>query len=462
MPSLEQAAGADAPGDGAPTFSEVLSVSAPDLPNPSATPAPSPAPPGPDATQGQVDTAATTVPGPPPPHGASSAGRRGHRQADPSGSREHRDRGATASDAPATVGSGASAASVAPSSRSTPAPPETGGSGSEEVAAGAAALVPATAPAPADPGTPSVVATGQAGAAGTEVAPPLVATTPDGPVHPNDAANDAASNDAAAGDTHSDGVPSTDAAPATAPQGAGDGSDQNGIGGNPIPTVRTSETTASTASTPASADVRISVDRAAPPGWSALHVGSEAVEVTGSSSFAPASVPSPAGAGTVGTAAAPASTDEATGLAEFPDGAAGTSASRLDISDLASSISRPLAAGNGDYSVQVSLHPPELGEVRALLSLQGDVLHVTLTPEHASGFEALSDAMPALHEQLAGGGVEVNVTLGQPGEAPGEEGRGPADRGPTPQIASDDATSTLTPSVFSANAAGPGRIHLVL
>ena len=102
----------------------------------------------------------------------------------------------------------------------------------------------------------------------------------------------------------------------------------------------------------------------------------------------------------------------------------------VDISDLATSISRPLAGGNGDYSVQVSLHPPELGEVRALLSLQGDVLHVTLTPDHSTGFDALSDAMPALHEQLAGGGVEVNVTLGHPGDAEGGEGRGAAEPGP--------------------------------
>ena len=105
-------------------------------------------------------------------------------------------------------------------------------------------------------------------------------------------------------------------------------------------------------------------------------------------------------------------------------------ASGLDISDLAASISRPLAGGNGDYSVQVSLHPPELGEVRALLSLQGDVLHVTLTPEHPSGFDALSDAMPTLHEQLAGGGVEVHVTLGQPGDPEGGDGRGAAEAGP--------------------------------
>jgi flagellar hook-length control protein FliK len=162
------------------------------------------------------------------------------------------------------------------------------------------------------------------------------------------------------------------------------------------------------------------------------------------------------------SAAGPVSTDEATELAEFPDGAAGTAASTLDVGDLAASISRPLAAGNGDYSVQVSLHPPELGEVRALLSLQGDVLHITLTPEHASGFEALSDAMPALHEQLAGGGVEVNVTLGQPGDTQGEEGR-PANAGPSLQAPSD-ATSALTPPPFPTDTAGPGggRIHLVL
>ena len=114
-------------------------------------------------------------------------------------------------------------------------------------------------------------------------------------------------------------------------------------------------------------------------------------------------------------------------LAEFPDGGGGTTGASVDVSDLAASISRPLAGGSGDYSVQVSLHPPELGEVRALLSLQGDVLHVTLTPEHSTGFEALSDAMPALHDQLAGGGVEVNVTLGHPGDPQGGDGGGAAD-----------------------------------
>ena len=137
-------------------------------------------------------------------------------------------------------------------------------------------------------------------------------------------------------------------------------------------------------------------------------------------------------------------------------------ASSLDVNDLGATISRPLAGGNGEYSVQVSLHPPELGEVRALLSLQGDVLHVTLTPEHASGFEALSDAMPSLHEQLASGGMEVNVTLGQPGESWGEEGRRPADPGSSADSPSTDATPAVIPAAFSGNSGSPGRIHLVL
>ena len=112
--------------------------------------------------------------------------------------------------------------------------------------------------------------------------------------------------------------------------------------------------------------------------------------------------------------------------------------------------------------MQVSLHPPELGEVRALLSLQGDVLHVTLTPEHSSGFDALSDAMPALHEQLAGGGVEVHVTLGQPGDPEGGDGRGAAEAGPAGKAPSDDATPAVPVSAIPMSTGGPGRIHLVL
>ena len=166
-------------------------------------------------------------------------------------------------------------------------------------------------------------------------------------------------------------------------------------------------------------------------------------------------------AGTSATGPAPAP-DDVLELVQPAEGAPTTASPGLDLGDLATSIARPLAAGNGDYSVQVSLHPPELGEVRALLSLQGDVLHVTLTPEHAAGFDASSDAMPALHEQLAGGGLEVNVTLGQPGDTPGgDEHPGPA-RGHVGAAPPDEAAPSPTTPAVAITSDGPGRIHLVL
>jgi flagellar hook-length control protein FliK len=446
MPSLEPVAGANAQEDGAPTFSEVLSLSSPDLPSPNGASAPSAATPDSGATHGQMNTAPTTVPEQAPPDRADSTGRRGHRPADPSGTREHHGRGAGSPDAPVADRSGATGADSAPSS--TPTQAETSGVEPEEAAAGALVLAPSTAPAPpstapapANPAASAALAIGETGAGGTDATPQLVSTaSEDGPA----LVSDAPSND----------VPSSGAVSGTVPPDATVGSDQNGIGSNPTPTVRTPD------GTTGSTDVRISADRTTPAGSNAFHVGSEPVQATGSSSAAPASMPSTAGAGTVAIATGPA--DGAPELAEFPDGGAATEAPTLDISDLAASISRPLAGGNGEYSVQVSLHPPELGEVRALLSLQGDVLHVTLTPEHPSGFDALSDAMPALREQLAGGGVEVNVTLGQPGDTQGEEGWRPAQPGPSVTSPSDDAAPAVTPPAFAMHSGSPGRIHLVL
>jgi flagellar hook-length control protein FliK len=154
-------------------------------------------------------------------------------------------------------------------------------------------------------------------------------------------------------------------------------------------------------------------------------------------------------------------TEEVGDLTEFPQGEIGSVDSSVDISGLAASISRPLAAGNGDYSVQVSLHPPELGEVRALLSYQGDILHVTLTPEHSSGFEALNDAMPSLHDQLSGGGVEVNVTLSHPGD-PQDRENGAQKSGGGAGVGSDTPTPAADASSAPPDPGQPGRINLVL
>ncbi len=191
---------------------------------------------------------------------------------------------------------------------------------------------------------------------------------------------------------------------------------------------------------------------------SALRAGPVHVLANGTTPAAAASALSTATTDTSGTPAV--SAEEDLEPAEFPDTGGGTT--DVDISDLAASISRPLAGGSGDYSVQVSLHPPELGEVRALLSLQGDVLHVTLTPEHSSGFDALSDALPSLHEQLAGGGVEVHVTLGQSGDPGGRDGRAAAEAGWSGSARPDDATPDISLAAVPVSTAGSGRIHLVL
>jgi flagellar hook-length control protein FliK len=206
------------------------------------------------------------------------------------------------------------------------------------------------------------------------------------------------------------------------------------------------------------AEVRALADRDVAAGSVGLRPVAVRIVANGSTPGAAASAPTAATPGTPGPASV--SAEALSELAEFPDGGEGTAG--VDISDLAASISRPLAGGSGDYSVQVSLHPPELGQVRALLSLQGDVLHVTLTPDHSTGFDALSDAMPALHEQLAGGGVEVHVTLGHPGDPEGGDGRGAPDAAPAGVTSSDDATPAASTSAGPMIAAGPGRIHLVL
>jgi flagellar hook-length control protein FliK len=234
------------------------------------------------------------------------------------------------------------------------------------------------------------------------------------------------------------------------PHALGAGSTSDGAGRNPAPTDVTGK---------GDGEARGVADRGAAPGSAALGSGPVRIQVNGSTPGAAASALSAPATGTSGTAVV--SADGVLEPAEFPDAGGGTTG--VAISDLAASISRPLAEGNGDYSVQVSLHPPELGEVRALLSLQGDVLHVTLTPEHPSGFDALSDAMPALHEQLAGGGVEVHVTLGQPGDPEGGDGRAAAEAGPAGKAPSDDATPpVVSVSATPVSTGGPGRIHLVL
>jgi hypothetical protein len=432
MPSSAPVVGADSPEDGAQPFSEVLSLSSPDHPGtsaPSSSPPPSAAP---DEAHAQSDAAVATVPEVPSAGHAGGPQARAQRRAAAS----ERDDGHV----PRAVGS----------------PPLTRAPSRDRI-------------------IPSGSSEGQAGDIAIDVDRSLGATRPLGTSATPAAPGSAVRSTTAIVSTASDGT-----AASTARAGAPGGDDDvlatlipAQDGGSDPSTVASSATHAPRTHVAGStgdnevpagvtaggiAEVRALADRGTAPGSVGLRPGQVRILANGSAPGAGASALSAAAPGNPSPASV--SAEGLSELAEFPD--AGEATAGLDISDLAASISRPLAGGSGDYSVQVSLHPPELGEVRALLSLQGDVLHVTLTPDHSTGFDALSDAMPALHEQLAGGGVEVHVTLGHPGDAEGGDGRGASEPGPAGRASSDDATASASTSAVPMTTTGPGRIHLVL
>ena len=126
---------------------------------------------------------------------------------------------------------------------------------------------------------------------------------------------------------------------------------------------------------------------------------------------------------------------------------------------LSGSISRPLSDGNGTYTVTVALHPPELGHLQAVVSLDGNDLQVSLTAQTQTGHDALANATEALKNQLARGGVNVNVTLRDPGSQSGgeERYRPPTTSGDGSFITEGTAAETPLSSGLVA-----GQIHLVL
>jgi flagellar hook-length control protein FliK len=136
-----------------------------------------------------------------------------------------------------------------------------------------------------------------------------------------------------------------------------------------------------------------------------------------------------------------------------------STADALDVDGLSGSISRPLSDGNGTYTVTVALHPPELGHLQAVMSLDGNDLQVSLTAQTQAGHEALANATEALKDQLARGGVNVNVTLRDPGSQSGgdEQYRPPTSSGTSAFVVDAVTPGTLLPSATVA-----GQIHLVL
>jgi hypothetical protein len=431
MPSSVPVAGWDSPLDSGQPFSEVLSLSTPpDRPGSSGSAPPAEPAQGPGEAGDENNTAAAG-PEVPATGTAGSSRERAQRRSGPLQRGEGHARRAVGSP---PLGSAGTTDLISPA-------------GSAKTQAGGVALdvdqSPVASPAPASSALPAVSE------------PSTVAEGPVASDAPAGAGSEARGADAALStlipaENVPEPSPAASAAAQQHPNTLGAGSTNEGARHNRAPTDVPGE---------GDAAARGVVDRAPAPDSAALRSGPVRIQPNGASPGAEASALTGATAGTSVSAAVRA--EEVLELAEFPDGGGGTTG--LDIGDLAASISRPLAMGSGDYSVQVSLHPPELGEVRALLSLQGDVLHVTLTPEHSNGFDALSEAMPALHEQLAGGGVEVHVSLGQPGDPAGGDGRGASEGAPVGTAQPDDATPIVSVAAVPMRAAAdPGRIHLVL
>jgi hypothetical protein len=445
MPSALPIGNGDCTEEGAQPFAEVLSLSSPDPSPPPGPPAPSALSPRTDGQPAPPETATSSDAATSSLDRARSRGGRDHGRSAPS---QTGDRHAGRAGTPARPQSGrpqpgpAAQASLAPDSG--PAPDESAAITPD--ATGGVAAVTATLPTPAG----SVVATLPAATASVPASTaPAVSVTGTGDPGADGGTTTLVPDSAAGADpaTH-------DAPPPLLADAADSGPGAIGRHGDDPVAGHTS------AAPSAGAAVRDLPQREIPTASSVLQVGPATTKVLpGSAPGGVESAPAPVGAG---------ASDAATVLSEevptaaFPDAGAAKAGGRVDIDDLAASISRPLAAGNGEYSVLVSLHPPELGEVRALLSLQGDVLHVTLTPEHASGFDALSEALPTLHDQLGGGGVEVNVTLGQPGDTPGGDGRDASEPGTGDPTTSGGTTPSAAPPAVPIIAGSPGRIHLVL
>ena len=101
-----------------------------------------------------------------------------------------------------------------------------------------------------------------------------------------------------------------------------------------------------------------------------------------------------------------------------------TEVSSLDVSDLASSISQATLESDGSYTINVAMHPSDLGHVQAVISLSGADLHVTITPQTPTGHAALANAVESLKSELSRSGLNVNVSLRDPES---RSGRGNAD-----------------------------------
>lgn len=130
----------------------------------------------------------------------------------------------------------------------------------------------------------------------------------------------------------------------------------------------------------------------------------------------------------------------------------------LDTNNLAEVISRPLVNGPGSYRVRVSLHPAELGQVDAVLTLDKSGLLVAITSQTQAGHYALNGSLDQLEQKLSSSGLKVSVTLQDSGANSGNHSGS--------QQGSKFGISPMQSSEVSGPVEGilkeTGQIHIVL
>lgn len=130
----------------------------------------------------------------------------------------------------------------------------------------------------------------------------------------------------------------------------------------------------------------------------------------------------------------------------------------LDVAELAGTISRAAFGTDGSYTLNVTMHPSELGHVQAVVSLSGDNLHVAIAAQTPTGHAALASAVDSLKSELSRGGLNVDVSLRDP-ESRSQRGNEEPSRSGSPD--SDPETGPSgTPA--EASALATSQIHLIL
>jgi trimeric autotransporter adhesin len=138
--------------------------------------------------------------------------------------------------------------------------------------------------------------------------------------------------------------------------------------------------------------------------------------------------------------------------------ASAAEASQLDVNDLASSISQATLGADGSYTINVAMHPSDLGHMQAVVSLNGVDLHVAITPQTSTGHAALTNVVESLKSELSRSGLNVNVSLRDPESRSGRGNEEPS----RPSPVEADLTSVEIASTPVSESLNVSQIHLIL